>query len=157
MNNSVSRRLALKTVAAATVMPVRASLGNEGPQSDQLPPVRTITRGPQHHWFGYYDKREFDPTNRFVLSNQVDFEGRTPTADDVIRVGMIDTANNDQWIELGFESRLGLAARVHAAVARGVRRSDLERPRARPTRLSDLEREDTSHAHAAATGVCAQP
>ncbi len=101
MNNSVSRRLALKTVAAATVVPAFSSVGNERPPSDQLPPVRTITRGPKHHWFGYYDKREFDPTNRFVLSNQVDFEGRTPTADDVIRVGMIDTASNDQWIELG--------------------------------------------------------
>ncbi len=40
-------------------------------------PVRTITRRPKHHWFGYYDKREFDPTNRFVLSNQVSFEHRT--------------------------------------------------------------------------------
>ncbi len=88
-------------MAAATVMPAFPTVGNERPQSDQLPPVRTITRGPKHHWFGYYDKREFDPTNRFVLSNQIDFEGRTPTADDVIRVGMIDTANNDQWIELG--------------------------------------------------------
>src|SRR6056297_2715645 len=25
-------------------------------------PTRQITSGPMHHWFGYYDKREFDPT-----------------------------------------------------------------------------------------------
>ena len=30
-------------------------------------PTRAITRGPRNHWFGYYDKREFDPTNRYVL------------------------------------------------------------------------------------------
>lgn len=63
--------------------------------------IRTITRGPKHHWFGYYDKLEFDSTNRFVLSNQVSFEHRTPRADDVIRVGMVDTGDNDRWIELG--------------------------------------------------------
>jgi hypothetical protein len=71
---------------------------------ESLPPVRMITRGPKHHWFGYYDKLEFDPTNRFVLSNEVDFEHRSPAADDVIRVGMVDTADGDKWIELG-ESR----------------------------------------------------
>lgn len=66
-----------------------------------LPPVRTVSRGPLHHWFGYYDKLEFDPTNRFVLSNQVPFEHRTPLAEDLIRVGMFDTQADDQWIELG--------------------------------------------------------
>jgi hypothetical protein len=70
----------------------------------EVPPVRTITRGPQHHWFGYYDKLQFDPTNRFVLSNQVSFEHRTPRADDVIQVGMVDTHDADRWIALG-ESR----------------------------------------------------
>ena len=71
------------------------------PPADGLPPVRAITRGPQFHWRGYYDKLLFDPTDRFVLANQVDFEGRSPTADDTIRVGMIDTADGDRWIELG--------------------------------------------------------
>jgi hypothetical protein len=70
-------------------------------QGESFPPVRTITRGPAHHWFGYYDKLQFDPTDRFVLSNEVTFEHRTPRADDAIRVGMVDTANNDAWIELG--------------------------------------------------------
>ncbi|CAN5305491.1 hypothetical protein BH23BAC1_BH23BAC1_23970 [soil metagenome] len=64
-------------------------------------PARKITQGPQHHWFGYYDKLEFDPTNRYVLSNQVVFEGRSPKEDDMIKVGMVDLQNNDQWIELG--------------------------------------------------------
>jgi hypothetical protein len=73
-------------------------------KAEGLPPVRQITHGPKFHWFGYYDKLEFDPTSRYVLANEVDFEGRSPTAADVIRVGMIDLADHDKWIELG-ESR----------------------------------------------------
>ena len=71
---------------------------------NQYVPTRFITKGPNHHWFGYYDKLEFDPSGRYVLSNQISFEGRSPNENDVIKVGMIDTENGDQWIELG-ESR----------------------------------------------------
>lgn len=70
----------------------------------QYVPTRFITKGPKHHWFGYYDKLEFDPSGRYVLSNEVDFEGRSPNENDVIKVGMIDLEDGDKWIELG-ESR----------------------------------------------------
>ncbi len=66
-----------------------------------LPPVRQLTRGPKHHWFGYYDKLEFDPTSRQVLGMEVDFEHRSPAPDDLIKVGMVDTGDKDTWIELG--------------------------------------------------------
>src|SRR5262245_40644899 len=66
-----------------------------------LPPVRAITRGPRHHWFGYYDKLEFDRTGRYVLGMEVDFEHRSPRADDLIHVGMVDVHSDDRWIELG--------------------------------------------------------
>jgi hypothetical protein len=66
-----------------------------------LPPVRTITRGPKHHWFGYYDKLEFDPTSRYVLGMEVGFEHRSPKPDDEIAVGMVDLQEGDRWIELG--------------------------------------------------------
>ncbi|MCZ2074524.1 MAG: hypothetical protein LC130_05920 [Bryobacterales bacterium] len=66
-----------------------------------LPPVRAITRGPRHHWFGYYDKLEFDPGNRYVLGMQVDFEHRSPRPDDIIGIGMVDIQSGDRWIELG--------------------------------------------------------
>ncbi len=64
-------------------------------------PARVITHGPKHHWFGYYDKLQFDPSNRFVLSMEVNFEGRSPKPNDEISIGMIDLKNNDEWIELG--------------------------------------------------------
>lgn len=66
-----------------------------------LPPIRPLTRGPKFHWFGYYDKLQFDPAGRYVLGNEVDFEHRSPKGDDAIRVGMVDTADGDKWIELG--------------------------------------------------------
>jgi len=68
------------------------------------PPARVITRGPKHHWFGYYDKLQFDPTGRYVLGMEVDFEHRSPRGDDVIKIGMVDLHDDDRWIELG-ESR----------------------------------------------------
>ncbi|MGK7395735.1 MAG: hypothetical protein ACNS62_14240 [Candidatus Cyclobacteriaceae bacterium M3_2C_046] len=70
-------------------------------------PVRAITGGPKFHWFGYYDKLQFDPTNKLVLGMEVDFEHRTPEASDVIKVGMVDTEHGDKWIELGQSSSWG--------------------------------------------------
>ena len=64
-------------------------------------PVRPLTHGPAYHWFGYYDKLEFDPSGRYVLGMEVDFEDRSPGPEDVIKVGMVDLLDNDRWIELG--------------------------------------------------------
>jgi len=69
-----------------------------------LPPVRAITRGPKFHWFAYYDKLQFDPTGRYVLGMEVDFEHRSPKADDIIKIGMVDLKNGDRWTELGQSS-----------------------------------------------------
>lgn len=98
---TITRRDLLRTASAAalalTGMP-RLGLGDE---SSTLPPTRVVTRGPKHHWFGYYDKLQFDPTGRYLLSMEVDFEGRSPTPDDVINIGMVDLQDGDKWIELG--------------------------------------------------------
>ena len=67
-------------------------------------PVRQLTKGPAFHWFGYYDKLQFDPSGRYLLSNEVTFEGRSPAAGDRIRVGMVDTGDGDRWTELGTSS-----------------------------------------------------
>ena len=70
------------------------------PEQQTPPPTRVITSG-QYHWFGYYDKLQFDPACRFALGMQVDFEHRSPTAGDVIAVGMVNLQEDDRWIELG--------------------------------------------------------
>src|SRR4051794_11589818 len=66
-----------------------------------LPPVRAITKGPRFHWFGYYDKLQFDPTSRFALGASNDFQHRLVTAADRMKVGMVDLENGDKWIEFG--------------------------------------------------------
>ena len=67
-------------------------------------PTRPITRGPQYHWFGYYDKLQFSPSGRYVLSMEVDFEGRSPRPSDRIGLGMIDLEDDDRWIPLAESS-----------------------------------------------------
>ena len=71
------------------------------PAEERLPPVRQITRGPKFHWFSYYDKLQFDPTGRYALGMEVDFEHRSPRAEDAVQIGMVDLRDGDRWIELG--------------------------------------------------------
>ncbi len=71
------------------------------PNSTVHVPFQILTNGPSHHWFGYYDKLEFDPSGRFVLTAEVDFEGRSPKPEDTIRVGYIDLDDSNAWHEIG--------------------------------------------------------
>ena len=68
------------------------------------PPLKTLTKGPKFHWFGYYLHYQTDPSGRYLLVAQVDFQHRLQKPTDAIKVGMIDLQNNNKWIELG-ESR----------------------------------------------------
>jgi len=104
--HKLSRRRWLKLTGAAAAMAPLSAYGDSN-KSEALVPARAITSGPKHHWFGYYDKLELDPTNRYVLSNEVGFEHRTPTPDDQIAVGMVDTAEDDRWIPLGTSNAWG--------------------------------------------------
>ena len=83
------------------------SLASETGPLETFAPCRQITSGPKFHWFGYYDKREFDPTGKLVLAGEVSFEGRSPTGNDKINVGYVDTGNNDQWTRVGESSAWG--------------------------------------------------
>ena len=66
--------------------------------------ITPITSGPKFHWFGYYDKRQFDYSSSRVLSMEVDFEHRSPKADDQITIGMIDLKQDNKWTTLGSTS-----------------------------------------------------
>ena len=105
----LSRRQFLGGTAAVALGGAFSRKTRDGFAADDSPtapltanvPVRVITEGPQHHWFGYYDKWEFDSANRYVLANAVTFEHRSPRATDQIQVGMVDIAQQDQWTPLG--------------------------------------------------------
>jgi hypothetical protein len=91
-----SRRELLATL---TMTLLHARSRSAAAQSTAVP-VRRLTKGPKFHWFGYYDKWQFDPGGRYVLGCEVDFEHRTPTPDDEIRIGMVDLRDGDRWIDL---------------------------------------------------------
>ncbi len=100
----MNRRRFFKAVAAFPALALaRPGLlrAADSAQGEHLPRVRALTRGPRFHWFGYYDKLQFSTDNRLVLGNEVAFEGRSPRADDQIRVGMVDLREGDRWTELG--------------------------------------------------------
>jgi hypothetical protein len=103
MTNLARRAFLARTAAALPVLaaPGLARRAAAAEPEEIVAPVRTITKGPKFHWFAYYDKDQFCPTGRFALSNEVDFEHRSPTGDDVIRVGMVDLQEKDRWTELG--------------------------------------------------------
>ena len=96
----IGRREVLWRTALASALGHGLARGESPPP----PPTRVITKGPRHHWFGYYDKLQFDRSGRYVLGMQVAFEHRSPRADDVIGIGMVDLQDGDRWIDLG-ESR----------------------------------------------------
>jgi hypothetical protein len=102
MNTLHSRRAFLgATAGAAAACWMGAVPGTTEAAAEASPPVRQITHGPKFHWFGYYDKLQFDPTGRYVLGMEVDFEHRSPRPDDRIKIGMVDLHDGDRWIELG--------------------------------------------------------
>jgi len=75
---------------------------------EALPPCRATTAGPKFHWFGYYDKLQFDPTSRYVLGMEVDFEGRSPRADG--RLVCIDSTHEGKGRQLYL---IDISALVH--------------------------------------------
>ncbi|MEM7658092.1 MAG: hypothetical protein AAF399_18340 [Bacteroidota bacterium] len=87
--------------ACRTVPPPTSPPQADIPGATLHVPTSILTQGPGHHWFGYYDKLQFDPSGRYVLGAQVAFEGRSPRPDDTIRVGMIDLQAENRWTELG--------------------------------------------------------
>jgi len=98
-----SRRTVLRTLVGgwATLLAGGSRHGADAAPPPPAVPVRTITRGPKHHWFAYYDKLQFDPSIRYCLGNAVEFEHRSPRPDDEIEVGMVDLKDGDRWIPLG--------------------------------------------------------
>jgi hypothetical protein len=99
-HSSRTRRQFLGASLSTVALGALAAHGQDSAQ-DKFPPTRRITHGEGFYWFGYYDKLQFSPDNRYVLCNRVRFEHRSPTANDEIEVGMIDLQDNDRWISLG--------------------------------------------------------
>ena len=62
--------------------------------------VRAVTRGPGHHFFGYYDKFPWNASGRYLLGLETDFMERPPTAADRAVIGKVDLQEDCRWIPL---------------------------------------------------------
>jgi hypothetical protein len=52
--------------------------------------VVALTKGPKHHFFGYYDIQTWDSTGKYVLALESDFDDRFPAPDDTVTIGMVE-------------------------------------------------------------------
>jgi len=63
--------------------------------------MRAVTFGPNHHFFGYYDKSPWDRSGRYMLSLGMGFMGRPPKPNDKASIGVIDLQSDCAWKEIG--------------------------------------------------------
>ncbi len=59
-----------------------------------------VTRGPKHHFFGYYDKCPWDQTGRYLLASEIDFVHRQPEPGEPVTVGMVDLQEQNRYVPL---------------------------------------------------------
>lgn len=88
-------------LAAAAPEPAHVIVIDGATRAECYVPTRAITKGPLSHWFGYYDKEQFDPTGRYVLGQAIDHDSELPSPTDAVQLGMVDLADGDKWIPLG--------------------------------------------------------
>ncbi|MBA4191929.1 MAG: hypothetical protein C0467_28450 [Planctomycetaceae bacterium] len=97
--NTLSRRDFLK---ASAVIATASPLAAQPPKPDNpvKVPARAVTKGPKHHFFGYYDKTPWDKTGRYMLVNEIDFADRQPKPGEELTLGMVDLKDGDRFTEL---------------------------------------------------------
>lgn len=59
--------------------------------------MRAITKPPQHHFFGYYDKCPWDLSGRYILALETGFINRPPGPDDSATIGLVDLQDDNKW------------------------------------------------------------
>ncbi len=63
-------------------------------------PVRPLTQGPKHHFFGYYDKSPWNASGHYLLAHEASFNDRPPTANDRLEIGLINRTDSNRFVPL---------------------------------------------------------
>jgi len=63
-------------------------------------PIRQITSGPGHHFFGYYEKSPWNASGDLLLAHEVAFNDRPPTAGDPVTLGLIRLHQGNRFVPL---------------------------------------------------------
>ncbi len=61
---------------------------------------QAVTTGPNHHFFGYYDKSPWDATGQYLLALEVPFADRPPNPNDSATIGLVDLTDNNRFVPL---------------------------------------------------------
>src|SRR5262245_18396458 len=94
----MDRRDFLRAAALAPLVSGTARAQPGTPSREPFPvKAAAVTRGPKHHFFGYYDKCPWDGTGRYLLANEVDFCDRQPKAGEPLTVGVVDLADGNRF------------------------------------------------------------
>lgn len=62
--------------------------------------LRPVTKGPKHHFFGYYEKTPWDTTGDYILAHEVAFNNRAPTEKDSLKIGIVRTKEKNEFASL---------------------------------------------------------
>ncbi|NLX21494.1 MAG: hypothetical protein GXY55_07455 [Phycisphaerae bacterium] len=62
-----------------------------------FPPALAVSRGPESHFFGYYDKCPWDKTGRYLLGMRVGFFDRDPQPGERLVLGTIDLRDGSRF------------------------------------------------------------
>ena len=95
--HSFDRRSFLRGTAAA-LTGVASVPSWAAPSTRDYPQAVAATRGPRHHFFGYYDKHPWDATGRYLLAMEIGFMGRHPEPGEPLTVGMVDLQDGNRYI-----------------------------------------------------------
>ena len=71
------------------------------PASDQFVPCRRVGDGSQHHFFGYYNKSNWDKTNRLLLAQRTPWMDQLLTPEAKATIGYFDTQDGDRFHAVG--------------------------------------------------------
>ncbi len=86
------RAFIANSVSMAFLGLAKTSLG-QGPQ-EAMPPVeckvRTLTKGPKHHFFGYYGICPWNKSSRYLVCLESSFQDRMPSAGEAATIGLVD-------------------------------------------------------------------
>ncbi|WBY03848.1 hypothetical protein PE066_10105 [Ramlibacter tataouinensis] len=64
-------------------------------------PVRRVGDGAQHHFFGYYNKTNWDRSGRYLLAQQVPWKDARLTPELAAGIGYFDLAQGDRFVRVG--------------------------------------------------------
>lgn len=63
-------------------------------------PVKRVTEGPQHHFFGYFDKFPWDKSGRYLLTHETNFTARQPEPGEKAGICLIDLQDSNKLTRL---------------------------------------------------------